>query len=207
MAFVKFKMGISGLWEKQPQFYMRAATIQTNLRARVSQKRMQVLITQTWEYLPCTVYFWPFNSPYMQNFLLKQLSEFDTKWHKRQRHSDFFNYVLIYIDLFIYLFFLSNLRVHKNWCLLNKLYEKNNSNNFKEKKKTRKKKTQKNKQTGEQYSKMSTFDIITKACLFKYTEKFYHQKMKISDKKLWYFSYFCSKHRLWVLVRTASRQF
>ena len=27
---------------------------------------------------------------------------------------------------------------------------------------------------------------------------------KISDKKLWYFSYFCSKHRLWVLVRTAS---
>ena len=23
-------------------------------------------------------------------------------------------------------------------------------------------------------------------------------------KKLWYFSYFCSKHRLWVLVRTAS---
>ena len=25
-----------------------------------------------------------------------------------------------------------------------------------------------------------------------------------SDKKFWYFSYFCSKHRLWVLVRTAS---
>ena len=25
-----------------------------------------------------------------------------------------------------------------------------------------------------------------------------------SDKKLWYFSYFFSKHRLWVLVRTAS---
>ena len=29
--------------------------------------------------------------------------------------------------------------------------------------------------------------------------KFYHQKMKF-----WYFSYFCSKHRLWVPVRTAS---
>ena len=27
---------------------------------------------------------------------------------------------------------------------------------------------------------------------------------KITDKKLWYFSYFCLKHRLWVLVRTAS---
>ena len=30
------------------------------------------------------------------------------------------------------------------------------------------------------------------------------KKWKFSDKKLWYFSYFCSKHRLWVLVRTAS---
>ena len=27
---------------------------------------------------------------------------------------------------------------------------------------------------------------------------------KFSDKKFWYFSYFCSKHRLWVPVRTAS---
>ena len=27
---------------------------------------------------------------------------------------------------------------------------------------------------------------------------------KSSDKKFWYFSYFCSKHRLWVFVRTAS---
>ena len=35
--------------------------------------------------------------------------------------------------------------------------------------------------------------------------KFYHQKKwKFSDKKFWYFSYFCTKHRLWVLVRTAS---
>ena len=30
------------------------------------------------------------------------------------------------------------------------------------------------------------------------------KKLKIFDKKLSYFSYFCSKHRLWVLVRTAS---
>ena len=35
--------------------------------------------------------------------------------------------------------------------------------------------------------------------------KFYHQKTKISDKKnLIYFFNFCSKHKLWVLVRTAS---
>ena len=30
------------------------------------------------------------------------------------------------------------------------------------------------------------------------------KKWKFSDKVFWYFSYFCSKHRLWVLVRTAS---
>ena len=34
--------------------------------------------------------------------------------------------------------------------------------------------------------------------------KFHHQKLKIFREKFWYFSYFCSKHRLWVLVRTAS---
>ena len=35
--------------------------------------------------------------------------------------------------------------------------------------------------------------------------KFYHQKKKKNQiKKFWYFSYYCSKHRLWVLVRTAS---
>ena len=45
---------------------------------------------------------------------------------------------------------------------------------------------------------------ITKTRLFKYTENFSTKKWKISDKKFWYFSYFCSKHRLWVLVRTAS---
>ena len=47
--------------------------------------------------------------------------------------------------------------------------------------------------------------VITKTCLFKYIENFTPQNWKFSDKKLWYFSYFCSKHRLWVLVRTASR--
>ena len=35
--------------------------------------------------------------------------------------------------------------------------------------------------------------------------KFHHQTWEFSNKKkTWYFSYFCSKHRLWVLVRTAS---
>ena len=36
------------------------------------------------------------------------------------------------------------------------------------------------------------------------TENFTTTKWQISDKKFWYFSYFCSKHRLWILVRTAS---
>ena len=49
---------------------------------------------------------------------------------------------------------------------------------------------------------------ITKTPLFKYAENFTTKKWNFSDKKFWYFSYFCSKHRLWVLVRTASmRQF
>ena len=35
--------------------------------------------------------------------------------------------------------------------------------------------------------------------------KFQHQTNEnFQIKKFWYFSYFCSKHRLWVLVRTAS---
>ena len=45
---------------------------------------------------------------------------------------------------------------------------------------------------------------ITKTRLFKYTEHFTIKTWKFSDKNIWYFSYFCSKHRLWVLVRTAS---
>ena len=40
--------------------------------------------------------------------------------------------------------------------------------------------------------------FITKTCLFKYTENFNTKKWKFSDKKSWYFLYFCSKHRLWV---------
>ena len=38
---------------------------------------------------------------------------------------------------------------------------------------------------------------ITKTRLFKYIENFTTKEGKFSDKKLWYFSYFCSKHRLW----------
>ena len=37
-----------------------------------------------------------------------------------------------------------------------------------------------------------------------YIENFPSKNWKFSDNKLWYFSYFCSKHRLWVLVRTAA---
>ena len=40
---------------------------------------------------------------------------------------------------------------------------------------------------------------ITKTRLFIYKENFTSKNWKFSDKKLWYFSYFCSKHRLWVL--------
>ena len=42
--------------------------------------------------------------------------------------------------------------------------------------------------------------FITKTHLFKYIENFSSKNLKFSDKKLWYFSYFCSKHRVWVLV-------
>ena len=49
-------------------------------------------------------------------------------------------------------------------------------------------------------------EFITKTCLFKYTETFTTTNWKFSDKKFWYFSYFCSKHRLWVLVRTRARE-
>ena len=55
----------------------------------------------------------------------------------------------------------------------------------------------------DKFSWWQTADI-TKTCLFKYTENFTSKNLKFSDKKIWYFSNFCSKHRLWVLVRTAS---
>ena len=46
--------------------------------------------------------------------------------------------------------------------------------------------------------------IITKTRLFKYINNFTTKnKWKFSDNKFWYFPYFSSKHRLWVLVRTA----
>ena len=50
----------------------------------------------------------------------------------------------------------------------------------------------------------SVCPLITKTRLFKYIENFTSKNIKFSDKKIGYFSYFCSKHRLWVLVRTAS---
>ena len=46
--------------------------------------------------------------------------------------------------------------------------------------------------------------LITKTRLFKYIEMFTSKNRKFSGKKLIFFSYFCSKHRLWVLVRTVS---
>ena len=45
---------------------------------------------------------------------------------------------------------------------------------------------------------------ITKTRLFKYIENFTTKNWKFSDTNSDIFSYFCSKHRLWVLVRTAS---
>ena len=45
--------------------------------------------------------------------------------------------------------------------------------------------------------------FITKKIIFKYRENITSKTWKLSDKKkLWYFSYFCSKHRLWVVVKT-----
>ena len=51
---------------------------------------------------------------------------------------------------------------------------------------------------------MHLYSVITKTRLFKYIENFTSQNWKLSGKKLWHFSYICLKHRLWVLVRTAS---
>ena len=46
---------------------------------------------------------------------------------------------------------------------------------------------------------------MTKTSLFKHTEHFITKHWKFSDKNSDHiFSYFCSKHRLWVLVRTTS---
>ena len=50
-----------------------------------------------------------------------------------------------------------------------------------------------------------TFFFITKTCLFKYIENFSTKKGKFSDKKFWYFLYFCSKHRLWVSLEPPRR--
>ena len=47
--------------------------------------------------------------------------------------------------------------------------------------------------------------LITKTHLFKYTENFTTKNWIFSDKKNLIFSYFSSKYRLWVLLRTARR--
>ena len=50
--------------------------------------------------------------------------------------------------------------------------------------------------------------FITKTCLFKYTENFTTKKnWKFSDKKSSIFRISTQKHRLWVLVRTASDEY
>ena len=51
-----------------------------------------------------------------------------------------------------------------------------------------------------------SFMHITKTRLFKCTENFTTRKRNFSEKKTDSFSYFRSKHRLWVFVRTASAQ-
>ena len=51
---------------------------------------------------------------------------------------------------------------------------------------------------------LQSIEHITKTRLFKYIENFTSKNWKFSYKKLWNFLYFCSKYRLWVLVRTAS---
>ena len=47
--------------------------------------------------------------------------------------------------------------------------------------------------------------FITKTRLFKYIENFTTKQWIFSGWKFWYISYFCSKHGLWVLVRTPIR--
>ena len=66
----------------------------------------------------------------------------------------------------------------------------------------REKKTQ---QAATRPHKEDPTEHITETCLFKYIENFTTKNGKFSNKKFWFFSYFCSKHRLWVCVRTASR--
>ena len=49
-------------------------------------------------------------------------------------------------------------------------------------------------------------DTLRKHACFKCIENFTSQNWNFSDKKRWYFSNFSSKHKLWVLVRTASAE-
>ena len=51
----------------------------------------------------------------------------------------------------------------------------------------------------------STFIHITKTRLFKHIVNFTVKNWKYSDKNLWYFPYFCSKHRLWYSLESPRR--
>ena len=90
------------------------------------------------------------------------------------------------------------------WCSIWKKKKQNKKTN-KKKKKKKKKKTTTKKHTYHPCMCSVWFWTslfvhgITKTRLFKYTENFTTKNWKFSDKKCWYFSYFCSKHRLWVL--------
>ena len=72
-----------------------------------------------------------------------------------------------------------------------------------QKKKKKKKKIQKKYKKKKKKKKKKK--NITKTRLFKYIDNFTIKNWKFSDKKKnIFFSNFCSKYRLWVLVRTAS---
>ena len=55
-----------------------------------------------------------------------------------------------------------------------------------------------------QYCMCAWCRFITKTRLLKYIESSTTKNWKFSENKIGYFSNFCSKHRLWAIVRTAS---
>ena len=81
-----------------------------------------------------------------------------------------------------------------------------NDENQRTKKKTKTKKKKKNKKKTRRFHLRPDMETQTlRKHAYSNTLKILPPKIgKFSDKKFWYFSYFCSKHRLWVLVRTAS---
>ena len=55
------------------------------------------------------------------------------------------------------------------------------------------------------YTNKTSLFNITKTRLFKYIENFTSKNWKFSDENPWYFSYFCSKHRLWYSLEPPRR--